>query len=283
MVSIILRHPFPAEHAEGGISVLQESADRWIDGLETDSTGLGEALDTCLMVAKGHCLLNPRGSLFPTWNAWVNAMQLGSAVFAAATTTEGHVQCRIAHKDRILQATGPQPYVGPSTWLIAFYLAVVCRERDRITTLCRVPLSLLRENGAHYEEFEYAWIDALQTYWLGGDDLGSKLVAAIGGADSDTSADQEVVGKLLYPPMEMFHRIVRNDHVGFNRALAAALQWHKEYWSHEDRANLVTGLVALAPLAMACFAHDAGIPIEVESEYLPATLLGRNWCGEFPT
>lgn len=283
MVSIIPRHPFPTEHAEGGIAVLQESADRWIDGLEADSTGLGEAFGTCITLAKAHCLLDPRGSIFPTWNAWVNAMQLGSAAFAAATTTESHVQCRIAHKDRTLQATGPQPYVAPSTWLTAFYFAVVCRERDRITALCRVPLSLLRENGARYKEFDYAWIDALQTYWLGSDDLGSKLVAAIGGADSDTSADQEMVSEILYPPMEMFHRVVRNDHAGFNRALAAALQWHKEYWSHEDRAGLVPGLVALAPLAMACFAHDAGIPIEVESEYLPATLLGRNWCGEFPT
>ncbi|MFJ2898923.1 immunity 49 family protein [Streptomyces sp. NPDC087218] len=283
MVSIIPRHPFPTEHAEAGLAVLQESADRWIDGLEADSTGLGEAFGTCITLAKAHCLLNPRGSLFPTWNAWVNAMQLGSAVFAAATTAESHVQCRIAHKDRTLRAAGPQPYVGPSTWLTAFYFAVVCRERDRVTALCRVPMSLLRENGAPYKEFDYVWIDALQTYWLGGDDLGSKLVAAIGGADSDTSADQEMVSKILYPPMEMFHRVVRNDHAGFNRALAAALQWHKEYWSHEDRAGLIPGLVALAPLAMACFAHDAGIPVEVESEYLPATLLGRNWCGEFPT
>jgi hypothetical protein len=168
LVSVIPRHPFPTEHAEGGIAVLQKTADGWIEGLEADSTGLGEALDP---------------------------------------------------------------------------------ERDRITALCRVPLSLLRENGARYKEFDYAWIDALQTYWLG-DDLGSKLVAAVGGADSDTSADQETVSK---------------------------------YWSHEDRAGLVTGLVALAPLAMACFAHDAGIPIEVESEYLPAAFLGRNWCGEFPT
>ncbi|MFB7596059.1 Imm49 family immunity protein [Streptomyces sp. NPDC056160] len=37
------------------------------------------------------------------------------------------------------------------------------------------------------------------------------------------------------------------------------------------------------PLAIACIAHDAGMPIEVESEYLPIALLGRNWCGEFPT
>ncbi|MFF8787787.1 Imm49 family immunity protein [Streptomyces sp. NPDC015125] len=45
----------------------------------------------------------------------------------------------------------------------------------------------------------------------------------------------------------------------------------------------ISGLVALAPLAMACIAHDAGIPIEVESEYLPAVLIKCNWCGEFPT
>ncbi|WP_405750864.1 immunity 49 family protein [Streptomyces sp. NBC_00012] len=172
------------------------------------------------MLAKGHCLLDPRGSIFPTWDAWVNAMQIGSAVFAAVTATEGHVQCRIAHTDRTLQATGPQQYVTPGAWLIAFYLAVVCRERDRITALCRVPLSLLRKNGAHYDEFEYAWIDALQAYWLGGDDSGSKLVAAVDGAASDTNAGQKTVGKLLYPPMEMFHRVIRNDHVGFNRALA---------------------------------------------------------------
>lgn len=58
------------------------------------------------------------------------------------------------------------------------------------------------------------------------------------------------------------------------------LQWHEEYWAEEDRADRISGLVALA---IVCFGQDAGIPIEVESEYVPATLLGGNWCGEFPT
>jgi hypothetical protein len=283
LVSIIPRHPFPTENAEAGLAVLQENGRELIDGLEERSTRLGDAMGTTLTLAKAHCLMDPRGSIFPTWDAWVNAMQIGSAVFAAATTAEDHVQCRIAHKDRTLQPTGPQWYVHPNAWLSAFYLAVVCRERDRITALCQVPLSLLRENGSRYDEFFYAWIDTLQTYWLGGSDLGGKLVAAVDGTDPEAVTDPETVGKLLYPPMEMFHRIVRQDHEGFNRALADALQLHKEYWSEEDRAFTIPGLVALAPLAIACFAHDAGIPIEVESEYLPATLLGRNWCGEFPT
>jgi hypothetical protein len=284
LVSTIPRHPFPTGNAEEGLAVLQGNAQALIGGLEANSANLGDALSTTLTLAEAHCLMDPRGSIYPTWDAWVNAMQVGSAVFAAATTTEDQVQCRIAHKERTLQATGSQWYVHPGSWLTAFYLAVVCRERDRITALCRVPLSLLRQNGAQFDEFEYAWIDTLQTYWLGGADLGPKLVAAVDGTEAETVTDRETAGKLLYPPMEMFHRVVRKDQAGFNRALASALQWHKEYWTaDESRAHMISSLVALAPLAIACMAHDAGLPIEVESEYVPATLLGSNWCGEFPT
>ncbi|MEE1811413.1 immunity 49 family protein [Streptomyces sp. BE133] len=283
MVSIIPRPPVPTSRAEEGIAVLQGNAQKLIDGLEADSTDLGDAQHITLTLANSRCLLDPRASIFPTWDAWVNAMQVSSAVFAAATTTEEQVQCRIAHKDRTLKATGPEWYVTPGTWLAAFHLAVVCREKDRITALCQVPMSLLRENGSRFEEYHYAWIDTLQTYWLGGPELVPKLVAAVDGTDPEAVADPQMVGKLMYPPMEMFHRFIRKDNEGFNRALAAALEWHKEYWSEESRALQASGFVALAPLAMACFAHDAGIPVEVESEYLPATLLGRNWCGEFPT
>ncbi|AXE88398.1 immunity 49 family protein [Streptomyces sp. Go-475] len=283
LVSTVSRHHFPSGNAEAGLAVLQRNAQEEIDGLEADSTSLGDALGTTLTLAEAHCLMDPRAAIYPTWDAWVTAMQVGSAVFAAATATEEYVQCRIAHKDRALQATGQQWYVHPGTWITAFYLAVICREKDRITALCQVPVSLLRENGSRFEEYDYAWIDTLQTYWLGGQDLVPKLVSAVDGTDPETVADPETVGKLVYPPMEMFHRFIRKDHEGFNRALTQALELHKQYWSEEDRAVSISGLVALAPLAMTCLAHDAGIPVEVESEYLPAVLIGRNWCGEFPT
>ncbi|SOR79323.1 hypothetical protein SCNRRL3882_2785 [Streptomyces chartreusis NRRL 3882] len=282
-MSIISRPPLPTGNVEEGLAVLQENARQLIDGLEERSTRLGDAQRVTLTLAQSRCLIDPRAAEFPSWDAWVTAMQVGSAVFAAATTTDDQVQCRIAHEDRTLQATGPQWYVNPGSWLSAFYLAVICRERDRITALCQVPLSLLRENGGQFEEYHYAWIDTLQTYWRGGPDLGPKLVAAVDGTEPETVADPETVGKLLYPPMEVFHRFIRKDPETFNQALARALELHKQYWSEEDRAFQASGLVALAPLAMACFAHDAGLPVEVESEYLPAVLISRNWCGEFPT
>ncbi|MEE1811390.1 immunity 49 family protein [Streptomyces sp. BE133] len=285
MVAIVSRHPFPTANAAAGLAVLQESAEGLVEGLETDSTDLGDALRLTLTLAKSHCLLDAEAALLPTWQAWVNAMQVSSAVFATANTTEGNVHCRIAEKDRTLRATGPQPYTHADAWLTAFYLSMVCREKDRLTALCQVPVSLLRESGARYDEFEYAWVETLQTYWLGGPDLGAKLVAAVDGTDPEvvTIGDPETVAKLIYPPIEMFHRLVRQDRAGFNRALTEALQWHKDYWSTEDNALQATGLVALAPLAIACLAYDAGFPVEVESEYLPIALLERSWAGEFPT
>lgn len=139
---------------------------------------------------------------------------------------------------------------------------MVCREKERLTALCQVPVSLLGESGASHDEFIYSWVEMLQTYWLEGPDLGAKLVAAIDGTDPqrDHIGDPETTAKLLYPPMEMFHRLVREDHAGFNTALADAVRWHKEYRSTGNNALQATGLVALPPLAVACLAYDASFP-----------------------
>ncbi|MFF3148306.1 Imm49 family immunity protein, partial [Streptomyces sp. NPDC057927] len=55
------------------------------------------------------------------------------------------------------------------------------------------------------------------------------------------------------------------------------------YWTADEERESLTGDVAIAPLAIACLAFDAGRPIEVESEYLPENLLDRSWLGEFET
>ncbi|MFJ4003054.1 Imm49 family immunity protein [Streptomyces sp. NPDC090023] len=41
----------------------------------------------------------------------------------------------------------------------------------------------------------------------------------------------------------------------------------------EGRTLSSEGLVALAPLAITCMAHDAGMPVQIESEYLPKHLV----------
>ncbi|WP_435603070.1 Imm49 family immunity protein [Streptomyces sp. bgisy130] len=66
----------------------------------------------------------------------------------------------------------------------------------------------------------------------------------------------------------------RDGNQAFTDSLANAPTWHKEYWTaNEARSLSGDGLVALASLAIACVAHDADMPIDVESEYLPKHLL----------
>ncbi|WP_234432528.1 Imm49 family immunity protein [Streptomyces sp. NRRL S-378] len=43
----------------------------------------------------------------------------------------------------------------------------------------------------------------------------------------------------------------------------------------------IHGVVAIAPLAIACLAKANGLPVEVETGYLPQALLDFAWRGEF--
>ncbi len=103
----ISRPSLPTEKAEAGIAVLQASAQKLVDGLETDSTDLGRAQRTTLTLAQSHCLLDPRASIFPTWDAWVTAMQVSSAAFAAATTSE--IMSSAASRTRTARSRPPDP------------------------------------------------------------------------------------------------------------------------------------------------------------------------------
>ncbi|NJQ03889.1 immunity 49 family protein [Streptomyces sp. PLAI1-29] len=231
--------------------------------------------------------VDPRVAKLESWEAWVAAMQVGSAMFAAAVAPEGSsVECRIAHKERVIPATGPRYYTHAGNWIKAYWLAVVCREQERMAALCSVPLDLLRRPEVEFDEYVYHWVDTLQTGWLQRPGMQDKLVAAMRGTDPEqlVVGNRELTLKILYPPINLFYRYLRQDYDVFNAELAKALEWNKDYWTaDEERASSIEGLVALGPLAIACLAYDSGFPIEVESEYLPKHLLQRTWVGEFET
>ncbi|MFD6231079.1 hypothetical protein ACFWFZ_30075 [Streptomyces sp. NPDC060232] len=87
------------EHVGEDVAVLQEDAGELIEGLEERIIRLGEALNTTLTLAGAHCLLDPQAAIFSTWDAWAEAVEVGSAVSTAVPTEEA-VQRRIAHRDR---------------------------------------------------------------------------------------------------------------------------------------------------------------------------------------
>lgn len=286
MVVKVPRHGSPGPDDEAYAHRLGEGVANTIRGLEQSPRSFDFALDKAVMHVQARLAVNPDASGIDTWEAVVSAMQVGSALFATANASEGSVQCRIDHEVRDIPATGPQPYADAGNWLTAFWFAVVCRDQNRMDQLCEVPLELLRASGAEYDEYIYHWVDSLQTYWLERPGLVDKLIAAIEASHPDVAriADRDLLQKILYQPINLFHRFLRKDHDGFNEALLEALQLHKQYWTaDEDREESVEGYLALGPLAITCLAYDAGFPINVESDYIPSELLTRAWLGEFPT
>lgn len=287
MVTSVARHGYATDAVSDGVASLDKTAAWVLERLERSEVARAQALDTMIALATTRCATDPEASRFETWEAWVMAMQAGSALFAAATAPENtSVTVRIREQEKVLPATGPQSHVNAGTWITSFYLAMVCRDNQRLRDLAQVPVSLLRESGAVFDEYIYSWVETLQSFWLGRQDIGDKLVAAVDGTAPEAAryADAELMSKILYPPIILFYRYLRQDHEQFNTALNDALRWHKDYWSAtEDRAVSSDGLVALGPLAIACLARDQGFPIEIESEYLPKALLEYAWMGEIDT
>jgi hypothetical protein len=288
VVNRIPRHDFPVEDVDEAMEPIVQSVEEALSELETSEFDRFDALDYSLTLAKWSCLADPMVEEFATWGTWVTAMQVGSGLFISGTAAEGPVPCHIGINGEVknLPATGPQQYLHAGNWLTSYYLAVICRENDRLDQLARVPVSFLRESGAEFDEYIYAWVETLQNAWFGRRETWDTLLTAINGTDPAAPhiASAELMLKILYPPLEVFHRYQRREPERFNAALADALIWHREYWSADQaRAKSGEGLVALGPLAVACMAFDADIPVQVESEYLPKYLLERRWVGHIPT
>lgn len=265
------------------VPVMEESLSESLERIETSHNSRSDAVMESLNVALVRSVGDPGTVMLETWESWLLAMQVHSAVFAATDSHRETVTCKIRQEERHLATTGPQTYLNADTWLDAFYLAVICREEACLDMLAQIPVSLLRAFGGALDEYTYAWVETLR-FWLRRDDLRTHLVSAVdlSAPEHARVVDAEEMIKLRYPPIMMFYRYLRNDAAGFNEALADAVRWHKEYWTaDEDRAHNILGVVALAPLAVACLAKANGIPVEVDTDYLPKALLDFAWCGEF--
>lgn len=281
---IVLRQDYPKDAMAAVVPVMEESLSDSLEEIETSHSSRSGAVMESLNVALVRCVGDPGAGMLETWESWLLAMQVHSAVFAAAVPDRDAVTCKIRQEERHLATTGPQTYLNANTWLDAFYLAVICRESARLDMLARIPVSLLRDFGGTLDEYAYAWVETLQSFWLRREDLRAHLVRAVdlSAPEQARVLDTETMTKLRYPPIMLLYRYLRGDADSFNETLADAVRWHKEYWTaDEDRTQNIQGVVALAPLAIACLAKANGIPIEIESGYLPEALLDFAWRGEF--
>jgi len=204
----------------------------------------------------------------------------GAVALFALATGSGEMQVDLGASPLQLPATGPTDATHPGNWRIGWWMAQIVCDRHAIDRLGAIPMDVLRRSSSRADACQYLFVEALQAVEKRATDWGARLQLALDATDPQKVAlsDEEFVLNILVPEMELLYRLATGDVASFNETLQFALDRHKKYWSKASRKRDPDGYIALGPLAIAGIARKAGIPIEVESEYLPIPLLEGRCC-----
>ncbi len=245
------------------------------------------------------CLsMDPEVSERLTWEAWVAWMQACEALFAMGAAEPGESFERLMHHEvRTLKAEKPGSMYDVSTWLDAVFLAMTCRDRDRVHALAQIPVPVLRQwsesGGSVGPEFIWPWAEAVQDFVLGRDSLGQNLAEAMRLCEPEhlQVMDPQDVQRITLPQMKVLGRLAARDTEGFNeqmyRGLVGFRDYHTQDFGEDDSAGRESaGMVPLDLFALACVAHDlhrmepSFVP-DLSSTYFPRKILERAWEDEF--
>lgn len=98
------------------------------------------------------------------------------------------------------------------------------------------------------------------------------------GSDLVKSADGRAIREALWVPiMELYHFALNNDSAGFNTKLQVYLTDKKEWIGKNGEQDNSLYWVDFPLLACCSYAHDRGIAVSVESDYIPEPLYSGNF------
>ncbi|MFF4328299.1 immunity 49 family protein [Streptomyces sp. NPDC001591] len=275
-------HSEPRPTSAAWVDGLTQDLVEDLDSLSSSPRKLRSAWKDATFNVNARFGVDPQAAEPGTWEAVVTSAQLGSALFRTAGMSEGTTEVRIHHAMRTLPAAGPSWDANAESWIEAFWYAVITRDQPKMTELCELPIDVLRASGADHDDYLYHWVATLQAYWLKRPELVPELTLTFQRSHPDVAviADRDYIQQVAYPPINLFYKFLQKDEDGFHTTLLEALELHKRYWTATpERADDIDGLVPIGILAVACLAYDGGIPVEVESPYLPEHLLKRSGWG----
>lgn len=229
----------------------------------------------------GHLLLlDPAAEQEATFRNILLAAQAGAAYFKAADTDEDTIEATVGEPVVMAAFTPQAAGIKIADWLDALWVSVISRGLTLVSDLIRVPNETIRAGGALFDEYMYAWADALRAYFYRDADVAERINSSIELTDPDLlrSATPEIALQRHFPVMKLLFNIAANRPDEFNADLQQAVDLHHQFWTATaERAADPTGFFALGPTALTALAYDRGFPIEVRSDYLPRNLIEPTW------
>ena len=231
---------------------------------------------------------DPTTSQPRTRRAWERALEVS---FDRTTHTAAAAQHDLDHEPRgehreLIASALKNTYNLSQDWLRAFHLALICRDEPRLWNLCQIASEAITYAGIHTPEppyRSYRWVGILRAYYLQEEDFSQTFEYAFSGKDFGTGLEQNDIGQMLLPTMRAVGALEAKNATGFTEHLTDALE---RFRTHNDPT--LTGIhYPLAPLALACRAHDLsqhnpGFTIDLTSDLLPRGIVHNTWTSYAP-
>jgi hypothetical protein len=273
------RHAIDGDITRAKIERYVRGVNRGLDlGIVSD-IDLHSVFDKSLLAAKLCTVADVTAAESRTQQYFELASAAGQAKFAVVDPLWENQEIQLLDRKLVARKSSTHTHHNIGNWLTALWLAVICRNEERIQRLVAVSVDdVLRAAGSPYDDFMYDWVDTLQRFFRN-EDVERSFVATMEGTAPERIqvSSEDIVLRLLYPPIEMMYRVLDRDEEKFNASLFDALELHRGWWSTPSNADNTDGFVALAPLALAVVAKQVGLRIDVQSEYIPEHLLLGDW------
>jgi hypothetical protein len=177
----------------------------------------------------------------------------------------------------VTRANGaPERLDPPLHWRTGLLSAVVARNHAAMRALTQIEVSTLVAASHSHPEWFPSEAAALAAAFQREPSAGDLLVAAMRAADPErvNPVSRDWVLDVVVPEVELAFRALQHDASAFDSVMRQALDGHHHYYGHAGLGHS-DGQLALAPLAMACMAHDIGVHTTLRSDYTPRWIIER--------
>ena len=203
------------------------------------------------------------------------AAEAGLAVFQlAASSPQDEVQVQLGGQSLLLPGVGAFGQSGPDGWMDAYCYARTIRDPELAASLVDLVGTVddFRSfRGGASEEYNYRLVKAIaglhqgKSWWDGELELARQA--------AETPRVNGWWSKKMLAWMDALHFLVQGEAAGFNEQLAECLERHRKYYEMKNHSHRLQGLYGVRAVGLAVLALEAGVPVEVRSDYMPLWLV----------
>jgi hypothetical protein len=205
------------------------------------------------------------------------AAHAGTAVFRLAQKEGKTTEISLGEGPPVrCKAEIDESLVGVGLWLDTFYVNAICRDSKLQDSLCETTTDDLRKSSTRGARYLYLFVDALRSLWYKEASAAKHVLKALKAIPARFDPLKPTYNIYIGAPIMALAGDLANKGLldMFNGTLERALRLHKKFWAQgKDARADPRGLLSIDLLAMVSLAHDRGVRIAVNSDYIPAHLV----------